>query len=161
MTSRMRWLTLIGCLTCALPAPARAQAQTQDRPADNMNLVREKIRADKKLLVAEQMKLTEAEAAAFWPVYDAFQADLAKISDGAVKLVTYYSNNYRSMTDTAATRMLDEFLTLERDRAALLQSYRPKFSAVLPPLKVARYYQLENKIRAVLNYELAKGIPLM
>jgi hypothetical protein len=94
-------------------------------------------------------------------VYDAFQADLAKISDGAVKLVTYYSNNYRSMTDTAATRMLDEFLTLERDRAALLQSYRPKFSAVLPPLKVARYYQLENKIRAVLNYELAKGIPLM
>lgn len=161
MTSRMRWLALIGCLTLPLPAPARAQAQAQDRPADNMNLVREKIRADKKLLVAEQMKLTEAEAAAFWPVYDAFQADLTKISDRAVRLVSYYGDNYRSMTDTAATRMLDEYLTLERDRAALLQSYRPKFSAVLPPLKVARYYQLENKIRAVLNYELAKGIPMM
>lgn len=161
MTSRMRWLTLIGCLTLPPPAPARAQAQAQDRPADNMNLVREKIRADKKLLVADQMKLTEAEAAAFWPVYDAFQADLTKISDGAVRLVSYYGDHYRSMTDTAATRMLDEYLTLERDRAALLQSYRPKFSAVLPPLKVARYYQLENKIRAVLNYELAKGIPMM
>ncbi|HKA59303.1 MAG TPA: hypothetical protein VKD28_11875 [Gemmatimonadales bacterium] len=161
MTSRMRWLTLIGCLTFALPASARAQAQAQDKPADNMNLVREKIRADKKLLVAEQMQLTEAEAAKFWPVYEAFQADLGKLADGATKLVSYYADHYKSMTDTAASRMLKDYLALESDRAALLTSYQPKFSAVLPPLKVARYYQIENKIRAVVNYELARGIPMM
>ena len=91
----------------------------------------------------------------------AFQADLAKLQNNAVNLVTFYANNYRSMSDTAATRMLDQFLAIERDRAALLGSYRPKFGAVLPPVKVARYYQIENKVRAVLNYELAKGIPLM
>lgn len=152
------WLLMLACsmtLTLAAPVPA------QEKPADNMNLVREKIRADKKLLVAEQMQLTEAEATKFWPVYDAFQADLAKLSDRAVKLVSYYADNYKSMTDTAATRMLNDYLAQERDRAALLESYRAKFSAVLPPLKVARYYQIENKIRALVNYELAKSIPLM
>ena len=157
MTSLTRWLTVFCALTVALAAPIAAQ----DTPADNMNLVREKLRADKKLLVAENMRMTETEAAAFWPVYDAFQADLAKLADNAVKLVSFYANNYQSMSDTAATRMLDQFLALERDRAALLQSYRPKFGAVLPPVKVARYYQIENKVRAVLNYELAKGIPMM
>jgi len=157
MTSLTRWLTLCCALTVTLAAPIAAQ----DTPADNMNLVREKLRADKKLLVAESMRMTETEAAAFWPVYDAFQADLAKLQNNAVNLVTFYANNYRSMSDTAATRMLDQFLAIERDRAALLGSYRPKFGAVLPPLKVARYYQIENKVRAVLNYELAKGIPLM
>ena len=160
MKSLTRWLTLCSALMLTAAVSIAAQAPPA-APADNMNLVREKLRADKKLLVAENMRLTEAEAAAFWPVYDAFQADLGKLSDNAVTLVTYYGNNYRSMSDTAATRMLDQFIAIERDRAALLQSYRPKFGAVLPPLKVARYYQIENKIRAILNYELAKGIPLM
>jgi len=157
MKSLTRWLTLFCALTGTVAAPMAAQSA----PADNMALVREKLRVDKKLLVAENMRMTETEAAAFWPVYDAFQADFAKLNDNAVSLVTFYANNYRSMTDTAATRMLDQFLALERDRAALLQSYRPKFGAVLAPVKVARYYQIENKVRAVLNYELAKSIPLM
>jgi len=160
MKSLTRWLTLCSALMLTAAVSIAAQAPPAP-PADNMNLVREKLRADKKLLVAQNMQMTEAEATAFWPVYDAFQADLAKLSDNAVTLVTYYGNNYRSMSDTAATRMLDQFIAIERDRAALLQSYRPKFGAVLPPLKVARYYQIENKIRAILNYELAKGIPLM
>jgi len=153
----MRWVTLV----CGLMVGLTTAGLAQERPADNMALVREKLRADKKLLVAEQMQLTEAEAAKFWPVYDTFQADLAKLADRAVTLVTYYANNYKSMSDTAATRMLNDYLALERDRAALLGSYQSKFSAVLSPIKVARYYQIENKIRAVLSYELAKSIPMM
>jgi hypothetical protein len=168
----LKWIYFVGVLTPALAAPALAQSprpqntqaqstQPAGAQADNMALVRDKVRADKKLLVAENMRMTETEAKAFWPVYDAFQADLEKIANRAIKLVEYYAANYRTMTDTAATRMIDEHLALERDRAALLQSYRPRFSNVLPPIKVARYYQIENKVRAVVGWELAKGIPMM
>ena len=170
----LKWIYFTGLVISALATPARAQnpraqntqaqgagAQTQAPPADNMTLVRDKVRADKKLLVAESMRMTEAEARAFWPVYDAFQADLEKLANRSIALVEYYAANYRTMTDTAATRMIDEHLALERDRAALLQSYRPRFGNVLPPIKVARYYQIENKVRAVVGWELAKGIPLM
>jgi len=136
-------------------------AQAQEKPADNMALVRDKIRTDKKLLVGTNMALTETEAKAFWPVYDAYQADLGKLNQRTVKLVKDYAASYKAMTDAVAGGLLDEAIAIERDRVALLTSYRPKFAAVLPATKVARYYQIENKIRAVINYELADAIPIM
>src|SRR5205809_934788 len=48
-------------------------AWEQDKPADTMQLVRDKIHADKKLFIADTMQLTEAEAKAFWPVYASYQ----------------------------------------------------------------------------------------
>jgi hypothetical protein len=65
------------------------------------------------------------------------------------------------MTDAAANKLVDEAVAIESDRTKLAQSYLPNFKKVLPPPKVARYYQIENKIRAVVNYELAERIPLV
>ena len=152
----MRFLAMMTVL--ALGATA---LQAQDKPADNMDLVREKIKADKKLVVAEAMALTEAESKAFWPVYDAYQADISKLNQRTVKLVQDYAASYKAMTDPVAGKLLDEAIAIERDRAALFASYRPKFTAVLPATKVARYYQIENKIRAAINYDLAANIPIM
>ena len=138
-----------------------APLMAQEKPADNMQLVRDKLKADKKLVVAENMGLSESEAKAFWPVYDAYQADLAKLNERAGAVIKNYAANHKAMTDAVANSMLDEFIAIERDRAALAQSYRSKFGAAVPPIKVARYYQIENKIRAIINYELASAIPLM
>jgi len=135
--------------------------QAQDKPANNMDLVREKIKADKKLVVAEAMALTEAESKAFWPVYDAYQGDISQINQRTVKLIQDYAASYKAMTDPVAGKLLDEAIAIEKDRAALFATYRPKFSAVLPATKVARYYQIENKIRAAINYDLAESIPIM
>jgi hypothetical protein len=107
------------------------------------------------------MGLTEAEAAKFWPVYDAYQADLGKIAERTVTLIKNYAASYETMTDEAADKLLTELLGIEKDRVALMQSYRPRFAAVVPARKVSRYYQIENKIRAVINYELADAIPLV
>jgi hypothetical protein len=136
-------------------------ALAQDKPADNMEIVREKMRADKKLLVADAMSLTESEAKGFWPVYDGYQKDLGALNSRTIKLVQDYAASYKSMDDKTAGRLLDDYLAIERDRLALMESYRPKFLAVIPETKVARYYQIENKIRAAVNYELAAGIPLV
>ena len=135
--------------------------QAQDKPANNMDLVREKVKADKKLVVAEAMALTETESKAFWPVYDAYQADISKLNQRTVKLIQDYAASYKAMTDPVAGKLLDEAIAIEKDRAALFGAYRPKFSAVLPATKVARYYQIENKIRAAINYDLAANIPIM
>lgn len=137
--------------------PAGAPAETK---ADNMELLRDKLRADKKLIVAEAMQLTEKEAAAFWPVYDAYQKELSGLNDRTMKLIKDYATSYGQMTDPAAKGMVDSFLAIEKDRIQLMQSYTPKLRKALPEVKVARYYQIENKIRAVVNYELAQEIPL-
>ncbi len=133
----------------------------QDKPADTNQLVREKIQADKKLLIAENMQLTEAEAKAFWPVYESYQKDMGKIVERTKKLIEDYAKNYQTMTDATAKKLVNEMLVIENERFKLRRAYLPKFRKVLSEKKVARYYQLENKIHAVVMYELAKIIPLM
>jgi hypothetical protein len=133
----------------------------QDKPADNMQIVREKVHADKKLLVAENMQLTEAEAKAFWPVYDQYQDELFLLRTRTVKLITDFADAYEKMTNETAKNLMDEFMTIESLGPKLRQAYLPKFRKVLPEVKVVRYYQIENKIQAALFYEFAANIPLM
>ena len=137
-------------------------AVAQDQSADNTAIVKEKVRADKKLLVAANMNLTEQEAAAFWPVYEAYQADLDKINVRLGQLIKGYAEAYRTdtVTNDKAKALLDEMLQVEEAEVALKRAYVPKLSAVLSPVKVARYLQIENKIRAAVRYELAGDIPL-
>jgi hypothetical protein len=133
----------------------------QEKQADNMQIVIEKIRADKKLLVAENVQLTEAEAKAFWPVYDQFQDELFLLRTRTAKLIKDYTDAYEKMNNDTAKKLLDEFMTIETLGPKLRQAYLPKFRKALPETKVVRYYQIENKIQAALYYELAKNIPLM
>ena len=134
---------------------------SQDKPADNMQIVLEKIRADKKLLVAENMQLTEAEAKAFWPLYDRYQDELFLLRARSAKLIEDYADAYEKMTNDTAKKLLDEYMTIETLQLKLRQAYLPKFRKVLPGVKVVRYYQIENKIQAVLLYELGAKIPLI
>jgi hypothetical protein len=136
-------------------------AAAQDKPADDTQILIEKIKADKKLLVAENMQLSEAEARKFWPIYDEYQNELFILRMRSLKLIDTYAENYKSMTNDMAKKLLDEYLTIERLRQKAREAYLPKFRKVLPEIKVARYYQIENKIGAVVNYELAKQIPLV
>jgi hypothetical protein len=133
----------------------------QDKPADSMQAVLEQIKADKKLLVTENMQLTEAEAKAFWPVYEKYQAELFLVRIRTLKLIEDYAAAYEKMTDGTAKKLLDESMTIEALRMKLGAGYLPKFRKALSDTKVVRYYQIENKINAALYYELATSIPLI
>ncbi|MBW8058720.1 MAG: hypothetical protein FVQ86_12045 [candidate division NC10 bacterium] len=154
-----RFRIAIALLVCSVALPVFAQ----DKPADTMQILREKVRADKKLLVAVNMKLTEKEAEAFWPVYESYQKDLQKINQRIVKGIESYAADYRnkSLTDEKAKRLIDEFVSIERAEAKLKGSYVPRLNKVLPAKKVARYLQIENKIRALVKYDLAAQVPLV
>ena len=156
----MTWLRLfvIG-LVALIAVPAFAQ----DKAASNMEILRQKIKADKKLLVAANMDLTESEAKGFWPVYDSYQADLQTLNQRLGRLIVRYADLYnaKTLTNDAAKSLMDEALAVEQAEVSLRQSYAPKLAAALPATKVARYLQIESKIRAVIKYELADGIPLV
>jgi hypothetical protein len=138
-------------------------AAAQEKPADNMQIMREKVKADKKLMVAANMQLTESEAKAFWPVYEEYQKDLGAINQRIVKLIESYAADYKAntLTDEKAKKLIDELVAIEQAEAGLRASYVPKLSKVLPLKKVARYLQIENKVRAMVKYELAGGVPLV
>jgi hypothetical protein len=126
-----------------------------------MQILRDKVRADKKLLVATNMGLTESEATGFWPIYEQYQKDLQKINRRLADLVEGYAADFRSksLTDDKAKKLIDESVGIELAEAKLKSEYAPKLGKVLPAKKVARYLQIENKIRAVVKYDLASGVP--
>jgi hypothetical protein len=144
-------------------ASSWAAEKVADKPADNMEILREKIKADKKLVVATNMELTEKEAKGFWPIYDDYQKDLQKLNQRIKSLLDSYAADYRAktLTDAKAQKLTDEFIAVQQAEVDMLKAYVPKLNKVLPGIKVARYLQIENKIRALLKYELAAGVPLV
>jgi hypothetical protein len=138
-------------------------SSAQDKPVDNMQILREKIKADKKLVVALNMELTESEAKNFWPIYEQYQKDLQKINQRIVTVLDSYAADFRgkSLTDDKAKKLIDEALAIDQAEANLKTAYAPKLSKVLPVKKVVRYLQIENKIRAVVRYDIASGVPLV
>ena len=147
--------------------PIRASAQSKpaagDKPANNMEIVHEKLKADKKLIVSKYMDLSESEAKKFWPVYDEYQKDLMKIYERMGSLLKSYAAEYRnkSLSDEKAKQLLDEWIALDQDDAKRRKSYVPKVLEALPAKKSARYLQIENEYRMLLNYDLAATVPLV
>ena len=164
MTRNLQGILLVvatGLIAFALAFPT--PAWTQDKPADNMQILLEKMKADKKLLVATNMGLTESEAKGFWPVYEQYQQELANFNQRIGKLIKSYAAALQTntLTDEKAKELIHELVAIGKGEAAVKEFFLPKLNQVLPPKKVARYFQIENKIRAALKYELAEAIPLV
>ena len=114
-------------------------------------------------MVAQNLQLTDAEGTAFWPVYDAYQKDLQQINQRMTAVVLAYANAYNKgpVANDTAKKLLGESVAVDEAEAKLKSTFLPKVLAALPATKAARYIQIENKIRAVVRYELAEGIPLV
>jgi len=155
-----------------MAAPAMAQDVAPSAGSDagsggdtNMEIFMQKIKADKKLLVASNMDLSEAEAKKFWPLYDAYQKDLEQINQRLGMTIKGYADAYNAgkgtISDDTAKKLLNDALSVEEAEGKLKRTYADKIGKVLPATKTTRYIQIENKIRAVIRFELARQIPLV
>jgi hypothetical protein len=150
-------LLLVFSLPLVLAAPLRAGEAGEA----SLDILRDTLRSNKKALVAVNLALSDEEARAFWPVYDRYQEQLGAVQERLLRVIEDYVKNFGSMSDEKALKLVDEYLTEEQDRAKLRRSFLEPISKVLPGRKVMRFYQIENKIDAVLRYELAATIPVV
>ena len=147
--------------TAALAALALPMAAQQG--TSKMDILRDKLKGDRKLLVSHNMDLTDAEGKAFWPVYDAYQKDLQALNTRILKLVQDYADAYNKgpVANAAAKEFLDRSLKIDQDEVQLKRTYATKLQGQIPEAKIARWVQIENKIRAAVRYDLAENIPLV
>ena len=138
-----------------------ASAAFAQTATDELEAARGQIQADRKAIVAKLMSLTDQESAAFWPVYNEFREATRKVDDRMVKLLGDYDKESETMTDQRAHQLLNEWLSIMSDKAAVKKTYVKKFSKAIPTTKLIRYYQIENKMDAVIQYEMAQGLPLV
>jgi lipase chaperone LimK len=153
-------VSLCAVLTAAILASL--VSASQDQPASNMDILRDKIKADKKLLIAENLGLTEAESKVFWPVYEEYQKELEALNGRLGKVIQGYANEYNAntLTDDKARTLMTEALSIEEAEVALKKKCLDKLNGIIPAIKAARYLQMENKIRALIRFDLAANIPL-
>ncbi len=165
LTNMTHSALLIFAATLAMPTSAGDDSATSsmDSWVQNIGTLHQAISSDKRLLVEHNMNLTDVEAKAFWPIYDTYQKELYQITKRLAKAIDTYALVYNKSTlsNETAKKLLDEALAIELAEVKLKQSYISKFGEVLPKTKVARYLQIETKIRAVLYFRLADKIPLV
>jgi hypothetical protein len=173
---RKRWIaatTLLlsacvgaGPVSAQTPAPAPAPAQEGGGEApraditSDIELTRAAIQVRRQAIVTAAMDLDPKEAEAFWPLYREYRADMAKVNDRYVKLLVAYLENYDSLSDQQAVRLMDAYLKIERDRTDVKSRYGPRFRKIMRARKVMRFFQVDNKLDAIINAELAAEIPL-
>lgn len=151
-------VVLAGAMLMAVPVFA-AEEQTDA----NMEILMQKIKADKKLLVASNMDLTDAEAKQFWPVYESYQKDLEGVNQQLGKTIAEYAKafNKGSISNDTSKKLLNEALTIEEQETKLKRTYADKLGKILSANKVARYLQIETKVRSLIKFEMAQQIPLV
>jgi hypothetical protein len=144
-----------------LLAFAAAPVRAGEADEASIEILRDTMRSNKKALVDVSLALSDEEARTFWPVYDRYQEELRVVHDRLLRVIEEYSANFGKMSDEKARELVDEYLAVERDRVEVRRAYLEPISQALPGRKVMRFYQIENKIDAVLRYELAATIPVV
>jgi hypothetical protein len=138
-------------------SPLLAQRNEKDQIA----LTRAVIQTERQAIVAEGLDLTSAEADAFWPLFREYHQEIDVVGDREVQLILDYAEHFEAMTDERAADMLDEFLSIQKTTLKIQTKYVKRFRKIMPPKKVTRYFQLENKLDAMIDAEMAAQIPLV
>jgi hypothetical protein len=141
-------------LMATISAPASAQT------ASDIELTRANIQTARQAIISEAMKLTDDESLAFWPAYRDYRLDMARLGDRLVKVINEFVSAGAALSDEQASRLLDEYLDIRAKDVSVKKKYAGVFRKLLPAPKVTRFFQLENKLDAVVNYDLAQAIPL-
>lgn len=141
----------------ALPAPCAAAQNV----VDQIEVVRSALKADRKVVIAEGMQLTDQESSVFWPIYRQYRAEMDKVGDGRVELVLEYADLYPDVPEDHAKAMLKKLTALEAKAAAVRNQYLKKFGKVLPASKVLRFAQLENRLDLAVRMQIAAAVPLV
>jgi len=147
-------------LLAAAPSPAQVNEPLVTRD-NEIEAARKLMAQERKLVIAGELVLTPAESEAFWPLYNEYQEEMRIIGDAEVALITEFAENYSTADDEFAERVIKESLDIDMRALKLRKKYLKRFNKVLPALKVAKFYQVENKLNAVVNYQLASMIPMI
>lgn len=156
----MRILATIALLGCTPAAMAQVSSSAGELN-DLIEMVRNVAQLERKAVMTDELQMTREESTRFWPIYDAYRAEVELINDRLVQLILEHAEAYENLPDSLARSMVDDFFDIEMDRLKVRSKYIRKFDDVLPPKKLARLVQVENKLDAVAQLALAEEIPLV
>ena len=160
MMFRFTALAVLAALLCWQPTALAQVNEKFSDMSDEIAAARSVAQSDRKSIVDAAMGLTPQESTAFWPVYNKYREEVTAVNDKLLKVVTDYAAQRDTLTDSQANKLLTDYLAFEQNHLDLRKKYLKQFSAAIPMTKVARFYQIENKLDALQRMGIASEIPL-
>jgi hypothetical protein len=137
------------------------QAAPDDAGEAKSRVLVDALQFNRRAMVAVNLRLGEEEARRFWPLYERYQQELTPLGDRLKAIVEEYVARFDQIADEEALRAMEEYLAIETRRLEVRRAYLGEFAKIVPGRTVARFYQLENKMDAVIRYQLAETIPVV
>jgi hypothetical protein len=142
-------------------AQSSSNSSAQSTVDKDIDLLRKDVRSQKRQLIASNLQLTDQESEKFWPLYDQYTADLVKINDAKYAAIKEYAANYSTLTDDQATGLVRKMLGVDQAVAELRLRYIPIFNNVISGRKTSVFFQLDRRLVALIDLQLASQIPMM
>jgi len=166
LARKLTSLTAIGLIACGVagvpafaqdqsPPPASAAGSPSQRQLDIAAA-----RAQRKAVVGQNMALTDDENKSFWPLYDEYEGKMDRIEDRHVLEIKEFASHFQNLTNADARKKLNEVMAISQSRLNVQSAYIPKFRAILSDVKVTRFFQIDNKLRALVQCQIAQLVPL-
>ena len=147
-------------LAAAVLVGLTAGVATAQTVKETLEVTRQAVESQRRVLVSGALPLTDAEADAFWPLYDAYEKERRPLDESANRLVAEFLAGAASLTDAQAKAMVEKALEIEEGKVRVRRAWLDRMAKAIPPRKVARFYQIDNKLDSVVRADLAKQIPL-
>ncbi len=128
---------------------------------EDIQMLRKDIRSQRKQLIAANMKLNDAEAEKFWPVYEQYISELVKTNTKKYALIKQYIQSGGALSDADAESAVKQWVDVDQSVAQLRMQYIPNFRKVLSPKSLALFYQLDRRVQLMIDLQLASTIPLV
>ncbi len=142
-------------------ATGGADAQNQVASDQDVQLLRQNLREQRKQIIAANMVLTPDEATKFWPIFDQYRKEAIKPNDDRWALIKDYATNYNTMTDAQAQEYMKRSTAVDEQLMNLRMKYVPIFEKVISAKKTALWYQIDHRIDLMINLQLASTIPMV
>jgi len=137
-----------------------AGAATAQTVKETLEVTRQAVESQRRVLVSGALPLTDAEADSFWPLYDAYEKERRPLDERANKVVADFLAGASILTDAQAKAMVEEALEIDEGKLRVRRGYLGRMLKAIPPRKVARFFQIDNKLDAVVRADISKQIPL-
>jgi len=149
----------------AQSAPPSSSQGASDKPNaasdQDIEMLRQNLRDQRKQIVAENLPLTPDEATKFWPVFDQYRKAAIKPNDERWAVIKEYAASYNTMTDAQAQSLMKRANAVDEQLLALRMQYVPIFEKVVSPKKTALFYQIDRRVDLLINLQLSSIIPMV
>jgi hypothetical protein len=141
--------------------PAADPAKVRAEIDKAIEALRKDVSAGKADILGKTMALDSTQAAAFWPVYKQYEAELMTLSNERVAVIQDLAEHFDSLDDAKAKGLLERQVAFEEKRLALTKKYKDEMLKVLPAKTVARFLQVESRLSKLVDLTIASEIPLV